>query len=133
MAFNPALPADHSPLSSAEMRSQLNALNDQLAALQAQLAPLVPQLIRDATGHWTVAYAGPAQVYWTVWVRWDGNGVWTNSGEFETTDFPVQDGDMIPADAPLWWQVKLCGEGAGDAKEHTAFSNIISFGPVPDA
>ena len=45
MAFNPDLPADHTKLSAAEMRGQLNALkalNDaqaaQIAALQTQVA-----------------------------------------------------------------------------------------------
>ena len=35
MPFDPLKPADHSPLSSAEMRGQLNALNDAIAAIPA--------------------------------------------------------------------------------------------------
>jgi hypothetical protein len=132
MAFNPALPADHSPLSSAEMRSQLNALNDQLAALQSQLAPLVPVLNRDAGGNWTLVFAGPVQDMWLIWARCNGSEAWSNTGELPTSAFTAADGDVAP-DGATWWQVKICGEGLGDGLQHTAFSNIISFGPVPDA
>ena len=34
MAFDPALPADHSPLSAAEMRAQFTALADRITALE---------------------------------------------------------------------------------------------------
>ena len=37
MAFDPAEPADSSPLSSAVMRAQLNALHDRLTALEIAL------------------------------------------------------------------------------------------------
>jgi hypothetical protein len=41
--FNPNLPADHSPLSSAEMRDQLNALQAQIEDLAAQVANCAPR------------------------------------------------------------------------------------------
>ena len=38
MSFDPALPADHSPTSSAEMRAQLTALADRITALELALS-----------------------------------------------------------------------------------------------
>ncbi len=48
MAFDPALPADHSPNSSAEMRSQLTALNDKIDAQAAQITALQAALAAAA-------------------------------------------------------------------------------------
>ena len=136
MAFNPNLPADHAPLSSAEMRGQLNALKAlvdaqqiQLAAWQQQFAPLVPVLNRDAGGHWTMAYAGPAPGLWQVWARYPGSEAWSNYGEMSPDAFPALDTDVVP-DGVAWWQIQMCGEG-DSGKPTTPFSNIISFGPVP--
>ena len=36
-AFNPNLPANNSPIVAAELRNQLNALQDQITALQQQV------------------------------------------------------------------------------------------------
>jgi hypothetical protein len=129
MSFDPNLPADHSPLSSAEMRNQLNSLKALIDDLQQQLAPLVPVLNRSATGQWTLTYAGPAHDYWQVWTRSSGNAAWAKTGEMRTASFPASDGDMVP-EGVSWWQVKICGED-GDGNPATPFSNIISFGPVP--
>ena len=136
MSFDPTLPAYQSPNSSAEMRGQLNALKalidvqqNQIASLQSQLAPLVPVLNRDAGGHWTLTYAGPAQSLWQVWARYPGSLAWSDYGEIQTSDFPALDGDIVP-DGAAWWQIKMCGEGNFNCQT-TPFSNIISFGPVP--
>ena len=48
--FDPDKPADHSPNSSAEMRAQLNALNDKIDAQAAQIASLQAQLNADIAG-----------------------------------------------------------------------------------
>jgi hypothetical protein len=93
---------------------------------RSQPAP-APVLTRDASGQWTLAYAGPAQTYWLVWVRWNGDVEWTNSGELETSNFPAQDADMKPDDSAVWWQVKLCGED-GEGNPCTPFSNVVSVG-----
>jgi hypothetical protein len=129
MTFNPNLPADHSPLSSAEVRGQLNGLKALIDDLQSQLAPLVPVLTRSADGHWTLTYAGPAQDTWQVWVRSSGNPAWTMLGEMRNSAFPATDDNMAPGGV-TWWQIKICGED-GDGNQSTPFSNIISFGPVP--
>ena len=129
MPFDPHFPPDHQPLNGAPFRAQFNALNDQIAALQAQLAPLVPVLNRDASGHWTLAYAGPAQALWQVWARYPGSETWAVYGELQTSSFPALDGDVVP-DGAAWWQIKLCGEGDFNCQT-TPFSNLISFGPVP--
>jgi hypothetical protein len=128
ISFDPNLPADHSPLSSAEMRNQLNALKALNDDLLQQLAPLVPVLNRSAAGQWTLTYVGPAHDYWQVWARSSGNVAWTNTGEIATSDFPASD-DIAPV-GESWWQVKICGED-GDGNPATPFSNVISFGPVP--
>ena len=135
MAFDPNLPADHSPLSSAEMRVQLQGLKAlidiqqmQMVSLQQQLSPLMPVLSRTAGGQWTLAYAGPAQSIWQIWARYAGSEAWSDFGEISTSEFPAADDAMSPGGA--WWQVKLCGED-GDGNQCTPFSNIISFGPVP--
>jgi hypothetical protein len=129
MAYDPLLPADHAPVVAAELRNQFQGLAAQLAALQAQLAPLVPVLNRDGTGHWTLAYAGPALDYWQVWARYAGSETWSESGELPGSGFPAADADVVPEGAP-WWQIKLCGEN-GDNQQVTPFSNVVSFGPVP--
>jgi hypothetical protein len=131
MAFNPNLPADHANVVAAELRNQFNGLKALMDALQAQLAPVLPALARDANGHWTLTYTGPAQDYWLVWVRWNGNPAWSNSGELATDGFPAVDADLQPYDHAVWWQIKLCGEN-GDGKPCTPFSNIVSIGPAPE-
>ena len=50
MPFDPAKPADHSPNSSAEMRAQLNALNDKIDAQAAQIASLQAQITSALAG-----------------------------------------------------------------------------------
>jgi hypothetical protein len=129
ISFDPNLPADLSPLSSAEMRTQLNALKALNDDLQQQLAPLTPVLNRSAAGQWTLTYVGPAHDYWQVWARSSGNVAWTNTGDKRTDSFPAQDAEIAPV-GESWWQVKICGEDS-DGNAATPFSNIISFGPVP--
>ena len=139
MPYDPNFPPDHQALNAAPFRAQFNglaelvtAMQDQVTALQMQLAPLVPVVNRSASGEWTLTYNGPAQDYWQVWARYAGSEAWSNFGEIQTSSFPASDSDVVP-DGVTWWQVKLCGEGAGDSLQHTPFSNIISFGPVPEA
>jgi hypothetical protein len=51
MPFDPALPADHSKLRSAEMRAQLNALHDLITGLTTRVAALEnPAAPHEATG-----------------------------------------------------------------------------------
>ena len=53
MPFNANVPADHSPLSSAEMRDQFNGLKDQLDALPtsgAMTSALLPQTAGNVNG-----------------------------------------------------------------------------------
>ena len=50
MPFDPAKPADHSPDSSAEMRAQLNALNDKIDAQAAEIASLQAQITSAQIG-----------------------------------------------------------------------------------
>lgn len=44
MPFNPALPADHSPLSAAEMRAQITALKALIDAQAAEISSLQSQV-----------------------------------------------------------------------------------------
>ena len=92
--------------------------------------PAAPVAARAANGVWTLTYDGPAQTYWQVWARSSSGTDWGNTGEIRTSAFPATDGDIAP-DGVTWWQVKFCGED-GDNNQTTPFSNIISFGPVPD-
>ncbi len=48
MAFNPILPIDGSEIDAAELRAQLNALNDLIAAQAAQIAALQAALANTA-------------------------------------------------------------------------------------
>jgi hypothetical protein len=136
MTFDPTQPMEGAPLDAAVVRNQLNSLKalidaqqSQLAAWQMQFGTLVPVLNRDAGGHWTLTYAGPAQTLWQVWARYPGSEAWSDYGEMQTSSFPALDGDIVPGGA-AWWQIKLCGEGDFNCQT-TPFSNIISFGPVP--
>ncbi len=49
MAFNPNLPADHSPVVAAELRSQLNALKALIDAQGTQITTLTQQLASRPT------------------------------------------------------------------------------------
>ncbi len=136
MPFDPAWPPQNAEIESAPFRNQFNSLKaiidaqqNQIVALLQQLAPLVPVLTRSASGQWTLAYAGPAQAYWQVWIRSSSGAEWAESGEMRASSFPASDDDMVPGGVS-WWQVKICGED-GDGNQTTPFSNIISFGPVP--
>ena len=86
-------------------------------------------LNRDAGGQWTLDYTGPAPGLWQVWVRYPDSEAWSNFGELSADAFPAQDGDVVP-DGAAWWQIQMCGED-NEGRQITAFSNIISFGPVP--
>jgi len=146
MSFNPNLPADHSPDSSAEMRNQLNGLKDLIdaqavqitaqqqqqldaqAAWQAQFAPITPQLNRDGSGAWSVIYAGPAVALWQVWSRCDIVPAWGAASVFPPANFPSADSGLMPFGAQ-WWQIKIFGSDGSN--NLTPFSNIVSVGPVP--
>jgi hypothetical protein len=129
MSFDPTLPANGAPILSAELRNQFNALKALLDALQTQLQPLMPVLGRTPGVEWTLDFPNTGPVYWQIWGRNDAAPVWAVIGEKAFTDFPVPDADIAPGG--VWWQVKVCGEDM-NSRYSTAFSNIISFGPVPE-
>ena len=131
MNFDPTLPVEDSDLDAAQMRNQFKALKALNDALQQQLAPLVPGLNRDNSGQWTLSYKGPEQTRWQVWWRYNDSEDWTCTGETPTSIFPASDSDLAPGGA-TWWQVKLCGLTGVDSQT-SPFTNIVSFGPVPDA
>jgi len=130
MPYDPTKPANNSPIVSAELRNQFAGLKDLIDALQLQLSPLVPVIARDNNGQWTLSYGGPPQDYWQLWWRFDGNETWANWGETRTMNFPQPDAAMVPDNA-TWWQVKIVGED-NNSNQTTLFSNVISFGPVPE-
>lgn len=129
MAFDANLPANNSPISSAELRNQLNALKALIDDQANKLSSLIPVLNRDANGQWTLNYTGVPQVFWQIWWRFPGQEAWANYGETQTSSFPQGDAAMTPENQP-WWQVKICGED-NNSNPTTLFSNVISFGPVP--
>jgi hypothetical protein len=64
MPFDPTLPADHAQIVAAELRNQLNALNDlitdlqnQVSALQTQLATRAPRI--DGVAAMDIPYHDP--------------------------------------------------------------------------
>lgn len=128
MPFDPAKPQENTPLDAAEMRSQFNGLKAIIDDLQNQLAPLMPVLARSNAGVWTLAYTALPVITWQVWVRSPLDATWSVFGEIDTSQFPANDDLMTPGG--VWWQVKLVGENA-DGNPCTAFSNVVSFGPVP--
>lgn len=65
MPYDSSLPADHSPLSSSEMRGQLNALKTMIDAQAAQIAALQTQLAAKATAIPAVALFDPNIPYHT--------------------------------------------------------------------
>lgn len=97
--------------------------------LENKLALATPVLNRSAGGIWTLTYAGPPIDNWQIWARSGSyDPAWSVYGEVDSSQFPVTDAVMTPGGT--WWQVKACGEDA-DGNIITAFSNTISFGPVP--
>jgi hypothetical protein len=130
MPYDPTLPANHSPIVSAELRNQFAGLKELIDALQEQLSPLVPGLTRVSSAEWTLQFAGPDPEVWQLWGRSTGSPAWANFGEMQSGDFPAADDVMSPDAGALWWQVKLVGVN-GDGKRVTPFSNLVSFGPVP--
>jgi hypothetical protein len=121
MSFNPALPVENTALDAAQMRDQLNSL-------KALIDALAPQLARDNGGNWTLVANGMAVTTWQVWSRNDANPNWDLFTHVDPGSFPQTDSMMSPGGS--WWQVMVCGENVPGVKI-TAFSNIISFGPVP--
>jgi len=137
MAYDPNLPANNSQIVSAELRNQFAGLKALIDAqqslienLQSQLSPLVPVINRDVNGQWTLVFGGPPQDYWQLWWRFNGNEMLANWGETRTMNFPQPDDAMVPDNA-TWWQVKIVGED-NNSNQITPFSNVISFGPVPE-
>ena len=157
MAFNPALPANDSPLDAAEMRDQLNALKAimdaqqlhldsqdqeldaqvaQITAQQQQLEAqaallnqlILPQLNHDDQGAWAVGYIGTLPALWQVWVRSDLNNDWSNTASYTPANFPVNDIGLVPQGSQ-WCQIKICGSDG--SSNITPFSNVVSLGPVP--
>jgi hypothetical protein len=128
MSFDPTKPADNSLAEASELRDQFNALKSICDSLQAQLNALVPQLARDAGGNWTLTANGMAVTTWQVWSRNDSNPNWDLLTHVDPTSFPQTDALMSPGGS--WWQVMVCGENVPGVKI-TAFSNVISFGPMP--
>jgi hypothetical protein len=128
MSFNPNLPVNGSQIVAAELRNQFNGLKDLYDALSAQVAALSPQLARDSGGNWTLNATGMAVTTWQVWSRNDSNPNWDLLTHVDPTSFPQTDALMSPGGS--WWQVMVCGENVPGVKI-TAFSNVISFGPVP--
>src|SRR3974377_1796774 len=124
MAFDPAKPSGHGPLSSADMRDQLNALKAlldgqqaQIADLQQQLSPLVPGLAFDAaTSLWNVTCPGPGPAQWVVWKRCDYAPVWSVKGP---VDFPAQKDEVLDMDE-VWGPVK----GGGGPRRETQGSRL---------
>jgi hypothetical protein len=82
MAYDPTLPANHSPIVSAELRNQLNALKDLIDAQQAQInailtAPRNIVLSYDPgpdSATWT--YDGDAPAQWELSYSQDSGATW---------------------------------------------------------
>ena len=116
--------------------TQISAQQQQFAAQQAQLNAqavllaqlILPQLIHDDTGAWSVSYIGTLPALWQVWVRSDLNPDWSNSAAYTPANFPVNDIGLAPFGAQ-WWQIKVSGSDGSNTV--TPFSNIVSLGPVP--
>ena len=126
MPFDPTLPVNNSSIVAAELRNQFNGLKALLDAQATQLASLAPQLARDGGGNWTLTFTGAPVTDWQVWWRNDANPNWDVSTHVGS--FPQADAVMSPGGS--WWQVMICGENVPGTRI-TAFSNVISFGPVP--
>ena len=113
MPFDPLKPADHSPLSSAEMRGQLNALNDAIAAIPAgPPGPVGPAFSNIQIGSVTTGTPGsPAGAQVNVF----GNNV--------ELSFTIPAGDTgAPGEVS---NATLAGEIAGTAR------NPSSVAPIP--
>jgi type II secretory pathway pseudopilin PulG len=132
MPFDPNWPPTNAEVESAPFRNQFNSLKALIDDLQsqvaAQLAALAPQLARDGGGNWTLTFTGAPVTDWQVWWRNDSNPNWDVTTHVDTASFPQTDAVMSPGGT--WWQVMICGENVPGTRI-TAFSNAISFGPVP--
>ena len=130
MAFDPTKPVEDTPLDAAEMRNQFNGLQAEIAALQQVAAQFPPFLTYvPATGLWNVAYVGAALARWGIFKRCDYNVNWVQTKTILPTQLPAGPGSVLDGDE-VWWQVKFIGLDSGN-QQVTAFSNVISGGPVP--
>ena len=74
MTFDSSKPADHSPIVAAELRSQFNALQEQITALQQQLGAFAPVLTaNNATMSLDWTYSGPPCDGFHIFVHQPGN------------------------------------------------------------
>ena len=130
MAFDPTKPVEDSPLDAAEMRNQLNALQEQITALQQQMTFLIPVLSFDSGSDlWNISFDGPVPAKWDIWKRCDYATDWSEQGTFTPSQLPIPT-DSILAGDEVWWQVKVLALSYDD-QPVTTFSNVISGGPVP--
>jgi hypothetical protein len=119
MPFNPALPVNGSPIASAELRSQFNALK---ALIDAQAAQV--NIIKQDGTHFSILWRGTLPEDWAVETQGDESGTW----DIET----VVDGtEMLVTLTGTPYSARVVGRDASH-NPVTDVSNVLILNPLPD-
>jgi hypothetical protein len=116
MAFDPTLPANNSPIVSAELRNQFNALK---ALIDAQAAQVT--IIKLDGSHFSIIWRGSLPLEWAVQTQGNQGGIW----DINTV---VAGNVMLVGVTGSPYAVRMVGRDAGH-NPVTDVSNILILNP----
>jgi hypothetical protein len=116
MAFNPTLPANNSPIVSAELRNQFNGLKSLIDAAAAS-----PSIVKIDGGHFSIIWRGSLPLEWAVQTQADAGGIW----DINTV---VAGNVMLVGVTGAPYAVRMVGRDAGH-NPVTDVSNVLILNP----
>lgn len=119
MAFDPTKPVEDSPLDAAEIRNQLNALQDQITALQQQIAPALVLTLTGNTFTWSPH--DPNAACWAVKIYDLSGNLLDDSSAIDANHASVNAGDLWD---PPPFQVTIQAQD-GDGNNYGPVSNKV--------
>jgi hypothetical protein len=116
MAFDPTLPANNSPIVSAELRNQFNALK---ALIDAQAAQVT--IVKLDGSHFSIIWRGSLPLEWAVQTQGNQGGIW----DINTV---VAGNVMLVGVTGAPYAVRMVGRDAGH-NPVTDVSNVLILNP----
>jgi hypothetical protein len=126
MAYDPTLPANNSPIVSAELRSQFAGLKALIDAQAAQIAAMqnAPFIVRFDGTHFSIIWRGSLPLEWAVQSQGNQGGIW----DINTV---VAGNVMLVGVSGSPYAVRMVGRDAGH-NPVTDVSNVLILNlPVP--
>jgi hypothetical protein len=123
MPFNPTLPANNSPIISAELRNQLNGLKALIDAQQTQITALQSQvtIVKIDGTHFSIIWRGSLPLEWAVQSQGNQGGIW----DINTV---VAGNVMLVTLSGTPYAVRIVGRDAGH-NPVTDVSNVLILNP----